>query len=59
MDGYEVDFIPLAWVERAAACPGLTVYARPVIIERRSTVRRGNDRVEKLLRTLLEYPDAT
>lgn len=59
MDGYEVDFIPLSWVERAAAWPGLTVHAYPIVIERRNLTRRGNDRIEKLLRTILECPDAT
>jgi len=58
MDGHEVEFIPADWVERAFAWPGLTVYSRPIIVERRCNVRQSNDRIEKLLRTLLEVPDA-
>lgn len=58
MDGYVVEFIPLDWIERACAWPGLVVYSRPVVIERRSVIRRVGDGVEKLLRTLLEASNA-
>jgi len=59
MDGYEVEYIPVSWVERACACPGLVVYSRPIIVERRVNIRRSSDRIEKLLLTLLETPNAT
>jgi len=54
---YEAEFIPLAWLERAAwnARSRLVVYSRPVAIERRHTVRRAADRTEKLLRSLLSF----
>ena len=47
-----VEFIPADWLERAAWWPGLTVYSRPVAIERRIRTRRTAD-VELLLRSLL------
>ena len=47
-----VEFIPADWLERAAWWPGLTVYSRPVAIERRIRTRRAAD-VELLLRSLL------
>ena len=59
MDGYEIEYIPAEWVERACACPGLIVRSRPVVIERRTHDRRGNDRVENLLRSILETPNAS
>jgi hypothetical protein len=49
---HAVDFIPADWVERAAWWPGLTVYSRPVAVERRVRTRRTAD-VELLLRSLL------
>ena len=50
---HTIEFIPANWLERAAWWPGLTVYSRPVQIERRTVVRRACDRVEDLLRSLL------
>jgi hypothetical protein len=47
-----VEFIPADWLERAACWPGLTVYSRPVAVERRVRTRRTAD-VELLLRSLL------
>jgi hypothetical protein len=47
-----IEFIPAAWLERAAFWPGLVVYSRPVQIERRIQTRRTTD-VALLLRTLL------
>jgi hypothetical protein len=49
---HTVEFIPADWLERAAFWPGLTVYSRPVQIERRIQTRRAAD-VELLLRTLI------
>lgn len=58
MEGHEVEFIPSEWVERACAWPGLLVYSRPIVIERRKGSRRASDRrageVARLLLTLLE-----
>lgn len=59
MDGYEVEFISANWFERACASPGLVIYSRPVIVERRCNTRRSNDRIERLLKTLLEAHDAS
>jgi len=50
---YAVEFIPADWLERAAWWPGLVVYSRPVLIERRETVRRECDLMEDLLRSQL------
>ena len=49
---HTVEFISAVWLERAAAFPGLTIYSRPVEIERRIRSRRVAD-VELLLRSLL------
>jgi len=57
MDGHEVEFISVDWFTQACARPGLFVYSRPVVIERRCNVRRSDDRVETLLHTL-EVPNA-
>jgi hypothetical protein len=48
-----VEFIPASWLERAAWTPGLVVYSRPVFIERRGYVRRADDRMEQLLKSIL------
>ena len=58
MDGYEVEYIPADWVKRACAWPGLIVHSRSINMERRSVIRRSDDQIEKLLRTLLEIPNA-
>jgi hypothetical protein len=49
---HAVEFIPANWLEQAAWWPGLVVYSRPVLVERRVRTRRADD-VELLLRSLL------
>jgi len=47
-----VEFIPSDWLERAAWWPGLMVYSRPLVIDRRIRTRRTVD-AELVLRSLL------
>lgn len=49
MNKYQVAYVPVEWVVRAAANIGLVVVSRVVTIERRRTPRYD---IEALLRTL-------
>jgi hypothetical protein len=52
-----VDFVPSKWLEQSAFATSygscLVCYSRPVQVERRATIRRSADRVEKALLSLL------
>jgi len=54
---HTTEFIPAGWLEHAAWAmhrgERLVVYSRPIEVERRVNVRRNEDRVERMLLSLL------
>jgi len=54
---HTTEFIPAGWLEHAAWVmhrgERLVVYSRPIEVERRVNVRRNEDRVERMLLSLL------
>jgi len=54
---HTVEFIPAHWLEQSAFAVSsglpLVCYSRPVLVERRQTVRQAEDRTEQLIRSLL------
>jgi len=55
---HEVEFVSARFMEMAAAYPGMIIRSRPVMIERRFTTRRAEDRRDSFAHLLrAAFPD--